>query len=104
MKLLVGQKLHSVLDSTALVVIRAPDSEVTVTCGEAEMGDASPDVAPVPGAMPDAGPGDGAQLGKRYADEGLGLELLCVKGGDAPVAVDGTPLRLKDAKPLPASD
>jgi hypothetical protein len=43
-------------------------------------------------------------LGKRYADEAVGLELLCVKAGDYPVAVNGTPVTQKSAQPLPASD
>jgi hypothetical protein len=44
------------------------------------------------------------QLGKRYAAEDLGLELLSVRGGEHALAVDGIPLALKVAKPLPASD
>ena len=43
-------------------------------------------------------------LGKRYADPGTGLELLCVKAGTAALALNGAALPLKSAKPLPASD
>jgi hypothetical protein len=46
----------------------------------------------------------GSLLGKRYSDDELGLELLCTKGGEGTLAVNGTPLPLRDAKPLPASD
>jgi hypothetical protein len=46
----------------------------------------------------------GAPLGKRYADEGLGLELLVTKPGKGTVAIGGAPLPLEGAKPLPASD
>jgi hypothetical protein len=46
----------------------------------------------------------GSLLGKRYADEDLGLELLCMKAGEGTLAVDGTAIPLRDAKPLPSSD
>jgi hypothetical protein len=46
----------------------------------------------------------GSRLGKRCADEELGLELLCTKAGQDTLAVNGTPLPLRDTKPLPASD
>jgi len=44
------------------------------------------------------------ELGKRYSDESLGLELLCTKAGPGPLAVNGNELTIKDAKPLPSSD
>ena len=99
MKLRAGQTLHSAVDATTVVVIRAPDDDVSVTCGGQEMLDAAP--SPARAAADSAG--DGAQLGKRYADESLGIELLCTKAGGA-LAVNGNPLPLKEAKPLPASD
>jgi hypothetical protein len=43
-------------------------------------------------------------LGKRYADESSGLEVLCTKPGPGPLTVDGRPLEVKGPKPLPASD
>ncbi|HEV7864070.1 MAG TPA: hypothetical protein VGR20_15265 [Acidimicrobiia bacterium] len=43
-------------------------------------------------------------LGKRYADEALGLELLCTKAGAGGLFVNGAPLGRKEAKPLPSSD
>jgi len=45
-----------------------------------------------------------SQPGKRYVNETLGLELLCTKGGEGVLAVDGAPLAIKTSKPLPASD
>jgi hypothetical protein len=48
--------------------------------------------------------GDGPLLGKRYADDDLGLELLCTRAGTGALTVDGRPLLLKGAKPLPSSD
>jgi hypothetical protein len=43
-------------------------------------------------------------IGKRYADEDLGLELLCSRGGAGALTANGEPLLLKGAKPLPSSD
>ena len=43
-------------------------------------------------------------LGKRYADDELGLELLCTQGGDGALSIGDTPLLVKGAKPLPSSD
>ena len=48
--------------------------------------------------------GDGPLLGKRYADDDLGLELLCTRAGTGALTVDGRPLLVKGAKPLPSSD
>jgi hypothetical protein len=98
-KLRAGQTLHSAVDATTVVVIRAPDDDVAVTCGEVEMLESAP-ASPPEGAAA----GDGTQLGKRYVDEAGAIELLCTKAGTATLAVGGTPLGLKEAKPLPASD
>jgi hypothetical protein len=102
MKVRVGQTLASTVDATSLVVVRAPDGDLAVTCGGAAM--VAPGEAPTAGARAEGAPGDGLLMGKRYADEALGLELLCVKPGQYPVAVNGTPLAQKSAQPLPASD
>ena len=42
-------------------------------------------------------------MGKRYVDEG-GAEVLVTKAGAGTLSVGTTPLSLKEAKPLPASD
>jgi hypothetical protein len=99
MKPNVGLALYSTVDSTAVIVVRAPETDVTITCGDAEMTTDKP--ADDPAAAPTQG---GTLLGKRYADEELGLELLCTKAGAGALAVNGTPLEIKQAKPLPASD
>ena len=59
---------------------------------------------PAAGAALDESLGDGPQLGKRYADEELGLELLCTRAGAGALTADGAVLGLKGAKPLPSSD
>ncbi|NKQ51591.1 hypothetical protein HFP15_01705 [Amycolatopsis sp. K13G38] len=101
MKLTAGQNLVSLVDSTSVIVVRAPAGEVRITCGGREMVPQGSTAVSVLSPVPGQG---GAQLGKRYADEELGLELLCVKGGSEQLAADGAPLAPKTAKPLPASD
>ncbi|MFJ8058103.1 hypothetical protein [Streptomyces sp. NPDC096142] len=98
----VGQMLASTVDTTAVIVVRCPDGEVDIACGGAAMTEAT-----APGTAtgtPDPDLMDGALLGKRYADEELGLELLCTKQGEGTLAANGVPLPVKSAKPLPASD
>lgn len=100
MRLRLGQTLKSAVDATSVVVIRSPQEDVTLTCGGHEMTEE-------PGEPVQAMDGcDGPRflLGKRYALDGMEIELLCTKGGEHPVAVDGVALREKSAKPLPASD
>lgn len=103
MKPRVGTTLVSSTDSTTVIVVRWGDAELEVTCGGAPMVDAR---GPEAGTRCEADPAqqDGTQLGKRYADADLGVELLCTKAGSGTLTVDGSPLLLKDAKPLPASD
>jgi hypothetical protein len=102
-----GKRLRSQECGTEVIVVRAPDQPVELTCGgspmtaEAVASDIPASGIPVP-AKPVAG--EGAQLGKRYIDEPTGLELLCTKPGGAVPAADGRALTLKTAKPLPASD
>jgi len=43
-------------------------------------------------------------LGKRYEDEGSGLEILCTKPGPASLSIGADALHIKGAKPLPSSD
>ena len=61
---------------------------------------ASPSVA----GTPSADHSGGTLLGKRYADEELGLELLCMQAGDGGLHVGDTEVMAKGAKPLPSSD
>ncbi|MBE1536866.1 hypothetical protein [Actinomadura algeriensis] len=99
MNVKIGQTLVSVVDGTSLVVVRCSGPDVVVTCGGEEMVDKA-----VADAAAPAGGSGGARLGKRYTVEGLDIELLCVKAGGGQVAVNGTPVVEKSAKPLPASD
>ena len=101
MKLRPGQKLHSAVCDAQVVVVKAPGADVEVGCGGAPLLDdgESDDAAAL-----DASLGDGPLLGKRYADDDLGLELLCTRAGTGALTVEGRPLLLKGAKPLPSSD
>lgn len=101
MRLTVGQTLVSTVDQTTVIVVRAPEGQAALTCGGAEMVDAK---AARPVGDPDPAQQDGTLLGKRYADESLGLEVLCTKAGSGTLAYAGRPLPVKDAKALPASD
>jgi hypothetical protein len=96
-----GQQLVSAVDGTAVIIIRAPDVECTLTCGGAEMTAAG---EPVSAAEPDRSLMGGTQIGKRYTDEADTLQVLCTKAGDGTLALDGKPLVIQAAKPLPASD
>src|SRR3978361_40699 len=103
MKPRVGLTLASPVDTTTVIVVRAPDTDVELTCAGVPLYDAKGGAAAPEG---DADPEQmgGTQLGKRYADDDLGLELLCTKGGQGTLAVNGTPLPLRGPQPLPASD
>ena len=97
-----GQKLHSAVCDAQFVVVRAPKEPVELGCGGAPLL-ADGEEAPA-GAALDASLGDAALIGKRYADEDLGLEVLCSRGGAGAPTLNGAALPLKGAKPLPASD
>src|SRR5262245_56729025 len=69
-----GQKLHSAISDVQVVVVKAPSGDVEVGCGGQPMlGD---DESAADGAAIDSALAEGPQLGKRYADEEVGIELL----------------------------
>jgi hypothetical protein len=98
----VGARWKSAVDDTQVITVRAPGTAVEVTCGGHPLipMDADPD----PGLGVEPGHDGGTLLGKRYADEDTGLELLCTKGGAGSLFLNGQPLGQKEAKPLPSSD
>ena len=102
MQLNAGTRLESATCDTQVVVVRAPggDADVDLRCGGAPM-------RPLDSGGERAAPtGDGEPtlMGKRYADEELGLEVLCTQPGDGSLSVGDEPLLVKGAKPLPSSD
>jgi hypothetical protein len=102
MELKAGSRWRSAVCTTEVIVIRPPAGSVDLACGGAAM-------LPIDGEAPagaiiDPTLADGTQLGKRYADDAIGIEVLCTKPGDGTLTVDGGRLPLKEAKPLPSSD
>ncbi|HMN47051.1 MAG TPA: hypothetical protein PKE27_20910 [Povalibacter sp.] len=93
-----GTKLKSAVCDTEVMVIKAAD--VAVDCGGAPMAAERP----AERGVIDPAFAAGTKMGKRYVDEAGTLELLCVKAGQGSLSVGGVALKLKDAKPLPASD
>jgi hypothetical protein len=100
MELKPGTKLMSAVCETQVIVVRAPAVEVELGCGGAPL--IGTDETPS-GAL-DPALSAGTLIGKRYAEEELGLELLCTKGGAGTLTCNGIVLEVKGAKPLPASD
>ena len=96
-----GLRLRSATDACEVVVVRAPAEPVDLRCGGHAFlpADAEPGNVSIV-----AGFDGGTQLGKRYSDDELGLELLCTKAGEGSISVGETILAVKGAKPLPASD
>jgi hypothetical protein len=97
-----GSRWRSAVCTTEVIVVRAPKGDVSVACGGVEV--VAYGTEPPAGVELDPALAEGTLLGKRYADETVGIELLCTKPGTGSLTVDGGPLGLKDAKPLPASD
>ena len=101
-----GTRLHSVVCTTQVIVIRAPSEVVDLRCGghplvasdQASSSHSEVEVEVEPGFD------GGTLLGKRYTDEGQGFELLCTKAGPGALSVGVELLVLSGAKPLPASD
>ena len=101
LQLKAGTRLRSVTDATEVVVVKTPGDPVDLRCGGHPLVAMDDEVTP---QGVEAGFDGGTQLGKRYADEALGLEILCTKGGEGSLSVGETILEVKGAKPLPASD
>jgi hypothetical protein len=93
-----GLKLRGTTCSTEVVVVRPASGDVDLACCGAAMTEAETDIEPGDATS------EGILLGKRYADETTGLEVLCTKPGPGPLTVDGRVLEVKGPKPLPASD
>ena len=101
MELKAGARLRSATDACEVVVVKAPGEAIDLRCGGQPF--VAMDAEVTTGA-PAAGFDGGTQLGKRYADEALGLEILCTKAGEGSISVGETVLDVKGATPLPASD
>jgi hypothetical protein len=97
-----GLRLRSTVCTTEVMVIRTGPGELDVRCGGSPMSTAD-EVPPVGGVI-DPAQAQGTLIGKRYLDAAERVELLCTKGGTGSISINGEPLRVKEAKALPASD
>lgn len=102
MQLKPGSRWKSAVCSTEVVVVRPPSVAVTLECGGHPMtplADATPE-----GLTLSTDHVGGTLVGKRYHDDQTGIEVLGSKAGKGALSLDGRPLAMKQAKPLPASD
>ena len=96
-----GTRLQSQVCDTQVIVVKASDELDDLCCGGAPM-------VPLDAQINSAATLDrqfatNSVMGKRYID-GTGAEVLVTKAGVGTLTVASSPLVLKDAKPLPASD
>lgn len=101
MEIRTGQRLQSTTCDSEVMVLRAPAADIDLRCGGRPVHDR---LEPAPAAPLDLELADGTELGKRYVDPDGTLELLCVQAGKGSLSVGSTPLQIKAAQPLPASD
>ncbi len=96
-----GTRLQSQVCDTQVIVVRSAESLDDLRAGGAAMIalDADKDAS----LSLDPALSGGNAMGKRYVDDG-GAEVLVTKAGAGTLSVGTTPLSLKEAKPLPASD
>lgn len=97
----VGVRLRSQVCTTEVIVVKAEEG-VELNCGGCPMVDiAHPQSSELTLAEDFA---QGSLIGKRYTDDAGTVEILVTKPGNGTLALGATPLQLKAAKPLPASD
>lgn len=103
MKLLkAGTRAKCAVCDTEVMVVRAVQNEVQLTCGGVEL--IAMDGAKVSGPHVEAAATQNALVGKRYVNVADAVELLCTKGGKGQLAINDEPLSVKQTKPLPSSD
>jgi hypothetical protein len=96
-----GTRLQSQVCDTQVIVVRSADSLDDLQAGGAPMVPVGTDVASGLSINPDLS--GGTLMGKRYVDD-TGAEVLVTKAGAGSLSIGSTPLGIKEAKPLPASD
>jgi hypothetical protein len=97
-----GLRLKSAVCATEVMVIRGSPGEAQLECGGREMLSVT-EPAPADARL-DPALAQGSLIGKRYVDAEERYELLCTKGGEGSLVLNGAPLGLKQAKALPSSD
>jgi hypothetical protein len=101
MDLAAGSRWKSAVSDTEVIVVRPAEGDRRLGCGGTDM---VPIGAETGGQRLDPTLAEPTLLGKRYTDESSGLEVLCTKGGDGALTLDGAQMLIKGAKPLPSSD
>ncbi len=96
-----GMRLKSQVCDTQVIVVKAAAALQELCCGGQPMVPLDQDTSVV--GAPDPSLAQGSVMGKRYVG-GDGAEVLVTKAGAGTLSVGTTPLELKEAKPLPASD
>ena len=99
-----GTRLQSQVCDTQVIVVRSADSLDDLRAGGAPMVPIGTEGTPaMPASRSTRSLSDGNLMGKRYVDD-AGAEVLVTKAGKGTLSIGSTPLTLKEAKPLPASD
>jgi hypothetical protein len=101
MKVKAGTRLKSAACKTQVIVVRAPTDDVDLRCGGHAMLEMAADAPLAELTDPHK---TGTLLGKRYADDDAGIEVLCTTPGEGSLGLGDTPLPEKGAKLLPSSD
>jgi hypothetical protein len=96
-----GTRLQSQVCDTQVIVVRSTESLDDLRAGGVPM--VPLDAQKAADAALDPALSDGNVMGKRYVDDN-GAEVLVTKAGAGTLSIGTTPLNLKEAKPLPASD
>ncbi|BBY14861.1 hypothetical protein [Mycolicibacterium litorale] len=96
-----GTRLQSQVCDTQVIVVRSAESLDDLRAGGAPM--VPLDETKAADLTLDPALSDGNVMGKRYVDDN-GAEVLVTKAGAGTLSIGATPLNLKEAKPLPASD
>jgi hypothetical protein len=97
-----GARFKSSVCDTQVMVVKAPAGEHDLRCGGSLMLPAAATASETVRLNPAfAG---GTLIGKRYVNADESIELLCIKGGQGALVLDGEPLGIKQAKQLPSSD
>lgn len=96
-----GTRLKSQVCDTQVIIVKTGESLDALRCGGVSM--IPVDQQPPDGLDLDPALSTGNLMGKRYTHDD-GAEILVTKAGVGTLSISATPLALKEAKPLPASD
>lgn len=96
-----GTRLQSQVCDTQVIVVRSADSLDDLRAGGVPMIPVGAEAAADASIDPEFSAG--TLMGKRYIDD-TGAEVLVTKAGNGSLSIGTTPLVVKEAKPLPASD